>query len=116
MELSTSIQELRRVLVEDPASPHWSWRLRAQLAQVREALANDRVRSFDGWLNARASSTDRTRRQLMARVTAAVTQDLQSPDRARWIVGRLLQDLEHFRQRLADLAYDSVELEIGGSE
>ena len=29
---------------------------------------------------------------------------------------RLLADIEHHRQRLHDLAYDDVEIEIGGSE
>jgi KaiC/GvpD/RAD55 family RecA-like ATPase len=31
-------------------------------------------------------------------------------------VSRLLVDIEHHRQRLHDLAYDDVEIEIGGSE
>ena len=31
-------------------------------------------------------------------------------------LGRLLVDIEHHRQRLHDLAYDDVEIEIGGSE
>jgi len=31
-------------------------------------------------------------------------------------LSRLLVDIEHHRQRLHDLAYDDVELEIGGSE
>ena len=31
-------------------------------------------------------------------------------------LSRLLGDIEHHRQRLHDLAYDDVELEIGGSE
>jgi hypothetical protein len=31
-------------------------------------------------------------------------------------LSRLLVDIEHHRQRVHDLAYDDVELEIGGSE
>ena len=31
-------------------------------------------------------------------------------------LSRLLVDIEHHRQRLHDLAYDDVEIEIGGSE
>ncbi len=35
-------------------------------------------------------------------------------DRVVTQLGRLLVDIEHHRQRLHDLAYDDVELEIGG--
>ena len=37
-------------------------------------------------------------------------------DRVATELDRLVTDLEHHTQRLHDLAYDDVELEIGGSE
>ena len=116
MDLTTAIQDLQRVLAKDRNQPHWSWQLRRQLSVVREELRSDRVRSRDGWLAARASATDRNRRQLMARIGVLVSRDLDENERAFTLASRMLQDLEHFRQRLQDLAYDSVSLEIGGSE
>lgn len=116
MDLTTAIQELQRVLAGDRAQPHWSRQLGQQLTLVREELRGNRVRSRDGWLNARASATDRTRRQLMARISTLTSRDLGETERAFTLGTRMLHDLEHFRQRLQDLAYDSVSLEIGGSE
>lgn len=116
MDLTTAIQDLQRVLSSDRGAPYWSWRLRRQLSVVREELRTDRVRNLDGWLNARACTTDRTRRQLMARISVLISRDLDEDDRAFAVSSRMLRDLEHFRQRMQDLVYDSVSLEIGGSE
>ena len=116
MDLSTAIAELKYVLDANRRADHWTWHLRQQLAQVREALAGDRVRNVDGWLSARASATDRTRRQLMGRISVMLARDMLDADHVFLPASRLLQDLEHFRQRMQDLAYDSVALEIGGSE
>ncbi len=116
MDLSTAIQDLQRVLSSDRGAPYWSWHLRRQLSVVREELRTDRIRSLDGWLTARACATDRIRRQLMARISVLISRDLNEDDRAYAVSRRMLQDLEHFRQRMQDLAYDAVSLEIGGSE
>lgn len=116
MDLDVAIQQLQRVLASERRSGPWSWQVRQHLGQVRHALECDRVRSFDGWLNARASHTDRVRRQLMARISAITDQEQPDADRLRGLAARLLTDLEHFQQRVRDLNYDAVALEIGGSE
>ena len=43
---------------------------------------------------------------------------LESPevDQVRVDLKRLLTDITHYLQKLHDLAYDAVEIELGGSE
>lgn len=116
MELFNSINELQRLLAADRSHPHWLWQLRQQLFALREELASDRVRSFDGWLTAKASATDRTRRQIMGRISVVLAKDFPDVDTAHLVGTRMLHDLEHFQQRVSDLTYDAVSMEIGGSE
>jgi hypothetical protein len=118
--LDHAIDALAQALADplDESTAHWRWRVGQQLAAAREALSDDQVRSWDGWLVARASAHDRDRHQLIARLTALGQRvlDRLDPERARAEMHRLVLDLEHYRQRLHDLAYDSVSLELGGSE
>lgn len=116
MELFNAIHELQRLLASDRSHPHWLWQVRQQLFALREELASDRVRSFDGWLTAKATSTDRTRRQIMARISVVLAKDFPDTNTAHLIGTRILHDLEHFQQRVSDLSYDAVALELGGSE
>lgn len=118
--LEAAIHGLREVL-DDPGATHWRWRLRRHLSLVREALGHDPVRepgsSSDGWLAARSGVNERERRHLLARITALGPRVL---DRLEEDVAaearRLVTDLEHYQQRAHDLVYDSVALELGGSE
>lgn len=89
-----------------------------RLATVGSVLLTEPVRSRDGWLAARARRTDRDRRRLAARVGALGQRlrDRPEADPRPGEVRRLLTDLEHYRQRLHDLAFDTVGLELGGSE
>lgn len=72
----------------------------------------------DAWLSARRGVVLRERRALLARLGELEPDVLQGPDledvRAQGL--RLLTDINHHLQRLRDLAYDDVELELGGSE
>ena len=72
----------------------------------------------DGWLVARGGAAIRERNALLERLTALGTPVLESAevDRVRSDMKRLLTDISHHFQRLHDLAYDEVELELGGSE
>ena len=65
-----------------------------------------------------AALADPTRRALLARLSALGPQVLESPDVERVCAAlrRLLTDIAHHVQRVHDLAYDAVELELGGSE
>jgi len=118
MALDQALNELTETLDEGTAAPQWGALLRLRLSAVREALADEQIRFRDGWLAARGSNTERDRRQLLARLTAVGHRLLDRPDNPMSLseVRRLSVDLEHYRQRLHDLVYDSVGIELGGSE
>ena len=116
--LETAVNELRQILSADSAAPDWRWNVRRRLSDVKDALSGPQARQADAWLAARAQSSNRQRHQLHARATALASGVLDKLD-TEAIVGelrRLVTDLEHHIQRLHDLVYDSVSLELGGSE
>jgi hypothetical protein len=96
----------------------WRWLVRHRMAGVKEALASESSRGNDAWLAAREGSLLRERNLLLQRLTDLGPQVLESPDVAevRAEMHRLLTDLEHHGQRINDLVYDTVSLELGGSE
>lgn len=96
----------------------WRWRVRQQLAAVRDLLVAETGSATDGWTAAREVSMLRERNSLLARVGELGGQVLEHPDAdlVHAELQRLLVDLGHHVQRLNDLAYDAVELELGGSE
>jgi hypothetical protein len=118
MNLESAIAELRNTLNRSRSAANWRALTRQQLGAVREALTDERFSSWDGWLAARSGTSDRERRQLLARITAlgAGMLDRLDTDRVASEVKRLLLDVEHYRQKMHDLVYDSVSMEIGGSE
>jgi hypothetical protein len=118
MTLESAISDLQRTLTGSRTTANWRALTRQQLAAVREALSDERFASFDGWLAARSGTTDRERRQLLGRISAlgAGLLDRLDTERVASEVKRLLLDVEHYRQKVHDLVYDSVSMEIGGSE
>ena len=119
---TTAIHDLLRAL-DQPRHPEaalgtWRWRVRKLMGPVRDLLAREAYGDADGWLAARDVRSARERHALLDRLGALAPEVLESEDveRVRQRVHRLLVDIEHHRQRLHDLAYDRVELEIGGSE
>jgi hypothetical protein len=88
------------------------------MAGVRDALVSETQEPVDGWLVARGGAAIRERNALLARLTSLGTPVLESPEveQVRADLKRLLTDISHHFQRLHDLAYDEVELELGGSE
>ncbi len=118
MTLDNAISRLHAALDDEDIAPRWAWRVRQRLSAVKDALADEQVRVRDGWLAARAGRTDRARTQLLARVADLGSRVLErhDADPVPQELRRLLLDLERFRQRLHDLVYDSVSLELGGSE
>ncbi|MCW2867523.1 MAG: hypothetical protein JWR20_1711 [Marmoricola sp.] len=92
-------------------------RLRAALDDVRRSNASAGTQE-EAWLAAKDDCARREARQLLARVTALLAAvDAADEEPRRLFAGaqRLLVDLEHHVQRLHDLAYDEVELELGES-
>ena len=116
--LDTAIRELRQILASDSTAPEWRWNVRRRLSEVKDALAQHEARPPEAWLAARAGLSDRDRFQLHARVVAlgAGVLDKKDVDGILHETRRLLSDLEHHLQREHDLVYDSVSLELGGSE
>lgn len=123
--LDRAIDELARIL-EGPQraaaeGAEWADAVRRQLAAVRDALqheAADLRQRGDGWLDARDRTADRTRRRLLQRLAALGPRILERPGAETSLreLRRFARDLEHYRQRVHDLAYDAVALELGGSE
>lgn len=96
----------------------WRWTVRRQLVPVRQGLLREHSPRGDAWLSARASRVLRERDVLLARLNLLSSQVLTEADvePVAAQLSRLLGDIDHHQQRLHDLAYDDVELEIGGSE
>jgi hypothetical protein len=97
---------------------NWRWSLRQRLAGVRDALVDENPTAADGWLAARGGQAFRERGQLIARLTQLADSALVAPDpeALRQELRRLIGDIGRHVQRLNDLVYDAVELELGGEE
>lgn len=104
----------------DAPRRHHVWRrlVRHRMAGIRDALAGEWSRGGDAWLAAREVSLHRERTLLLHRLGLLGSRVLEEPDveTVRGDLQRLVTDLERHRQRLNDLVYDSVSLELGGSE
>lgn len=96
----------------------WRWTVRRQLVPVRDRLSREHAPRGDAWLSARASRALHEREVLLARLNRLASRVLVDDDveAVAAELSRLLVDIDHHVQRLHDLAYDDVELEIGGSE
>ncbi len=120
--LSSALRSLDAAL-EVPRSDgvalgNWRWVVRQRITLVRDALIGESTDPDDGWLAARGGTAFRERNQLLGRLGALGPSVLETADveRVRDDVKRLLVDISHHVQRLHDIAYDDVEMELGGSE
>jgi hypothetical protein len=97
---------------------NWRWVVRQRMGSVRDELLGERAGSKDGWLAARGGAAFRERNALLSRLTELAAQVLEAPDveATRMELKRLVVDVNRHLQRLNDIAYDEVEMEIGGSE
>ena len=122
---STGIAGALRGLAQALDAPHqpevslgnWRWAVRQHLTGLHDALVSEDEQPEDGWLAARGGTVLRERNLLVHRL-AALGHALDSPEveAVRGEIKRLIADVGHYVQRLHDLAYDAVELELGGSE
>ncbi|GAB6984280.1 hypothetical protein [Nocardioides pyridinolyticus] len=120
--LATAMQGLAQAL-EAPRRPgaplgSWRWGVRQRMAAVRDALVAEAAYGDEGWVTAREGGLLRERSLLLNRLGSLGPRVLESPDveGVRADLLRLLTDVSHHLQRIHDLAYDEVELELGGSE
>lgn len=117
----TAVLALRRA-VETPPRPGqnpgaWRWTLRQRLTEIRDVLIAESTAHDNAWLEARGGAVIKERNLLLLRIGELGPQVLEEElDDVRDLMRRLLQDLEHHLQRVTDLAYDAVGMEIGGSE
>lgn len=113
--LEQSLEMPRR---EGVALGNWRWTVRQRMGVVRDALLVEVGGSEDGWLAARGGSAFRERNALLARLGDLGPQVLECADVevVRVELRRLLADVARHVQRVHDLAYDEVEIELGGSE
>ena len=97
---------------------NWRWVVRQRMGSVRDELLGEKAGSKDGWLAARGGAAFRERNALLARLSELSAQVLETPDveATRMELKRLVVDVNRHMQRLNDIAYDEVEMEIGGSE
>jgi hypothetical protein len=96
----------------------WRWSVRRRLVPVRDRLLREHPIRGEAWLSARASRTLRERDELITRLSFWTSQVLvtEDVDDLADQLSRLLADIARHHQRVDDLAWDDVELEIGGSE
>jgi hypothetical protein len=120
--LPAALHALDAVL-DSPRKPgialgNWRWVVRQRMGDVRDALVGEAAGSDDGWLAARGGAAFRERNALLTRLSVLGPQILETPDveATRVELKRLVMDIARHVQRINDLVYDEVELELGGSE
>jgi hypothetical protein len=116
--LESAINGLHQAIQGSRRQHAWRWLVRHRMAAVRDALVSESSRGGDAWLAAREQTLHRERDGLVRRIADLGPQVLESTDLDQVCaeLTRLVGALERYRQRLNDLVYDSVSLEIGGSE
>lgn len=123
--LEDVVGELHRTLdtnqLDQLGDRRWRRRVLHGYTALRDLLLREPATAMvagDGWLDARAGTTDRERMRLVARLSAFSPSllDRLEPELMRRELRRLLTDVDHYVQRRHDLVYDSVALELGGSE
>lgn len=114
--LDNAITGLEQALESSPQQT-WSGLVRQRMASVHEALVSERARVGDSWQAAREGHLRRERKHLVDRMNRLrASADSGDPEGFSAEVRRLIMDLEHHRQRVNDLVYDSVSMDLGGSE
>lgn len=105
---------------EGPPLASWRWTMRQRMTAVRDALLAETGAdgTDDGWLAARGGSAFRERNALVLRLGVLSARVLEEADvgAVRAEVARLVGEVTRHVQRVHDLAYDEVEMELGGSE
>ena len=116
--LENAIHGLQQALESPPRHHMWRWLVRNRLSLVKETLHTEWSRGGDAWLAPREITLHRERNTLLRRLASlgpAVLED-EDLDGVRTELERLVSALERHHQRVNDLDYDSVALELGGSE
>lgn len=96
----------------------WRWAVRQRMVGVRDQLVLETSHHDEAWLAARGGTVLRERNALLRRIATmgSLVLETDSVEEVHGELRRLLDDIRHHLQRLHDLAYDEVEMELGGSE
>jgi hypothetical protein len=114
-----AVESLEQALQSPPRlSRSWGHIVRQRAAQVADALTAESPVAVDSWLAARAGCLERERNDLVSRlsVLGSLLADATDPEPARESLRRLLLDVRHHHQRVNDLTYDALTLDVGGSD
>jgi len=116
--LDHAIIGLEQALERPSRHEMWRWLVRHRVNGVREALARETTWATEAWLAARELNLSREREILLRKLERLGTQMVEATDveAVRRDIRRVLTELERHRQRLNDLVYDTVSLELGGSD
>src|SRR3954452_17876914 len=97
---------------------NWRWVVRQRMGEVRDALVGETAGSDDGCLAARGAAAFREGNALLTRLSILGPRILETPDveGTRLELKRLVLEIQRHVQRVNDLVYDEVNLELGGSE
>ncbi len=116
--LENAIHGLSQAIESPPRHHMWRWLVRHRMSTVKDALRAERLRGGDAWLASREVNLHRERAALLSQLASLGPAVLEDADleRVRGELARLVSALERYKQRVNDLVYDSVCLELGGSE
>lgn len=116
--LEHALTALRQALDAPRRHSVWRWLVRQRVATLESALSGELSRDSGAGLAAREQSLERERAVLLRRLAELSVQVLDAPDVEQVRIGlhRLVDDADRHRQRLNDLVYDAVSMELGGSE
>jgi hypothetical protein len=118
-----AVESLEEALHQPPQLQRsWGHIVRHRTREVAEALTAESPVAQDSWLSARAGCLDRERNRLLTRLSVLGTTlgtmlaegaDLEP---VRDSLRRVALDARHHHQRVTDLTYDALALDVGGSE
>ena len=117
--LAHALDGRQRALLTPPRlQQSWRYLVKQRLTWVDAALAADNQHDADPWLQPRLDGLHRERARLMRRTSVLAGTVCDAVDLApvRESLARLVRDLERYQQRVNDLAYDAVDMDVGGSE
>jgi uncharacterized NAD(P)/FAD-binding protein YdhS len=118
-QLALAVEGLESALDSPPRFQQpWRHIVRERLAEVCESLTAERTADGDSWLSARAGHLQRERNRLLVRLSVLGTMVAEASDldAVRTNLLRLVPELHHHQQRMNDLVYDAVSMDVGGSE
>jgi len=116
--LEHALTGLRQALDAPRRRSVWRRLVRQRMEGLRVALLGELSRDGDAALAAREQTLQRERTVLLGRLAVLAVRVLDEPDveAVRNDLLRMVTAVDRYRQRLNDLVYDSVSMELGGSE